>query len=158
VRSREWRVLGLLVGGIGLATLLAVGGLLAWSRWQGSSADGMTNVPLAVDKSVGINTDLSRRATVERQEALAAMQSAGFRWLRQRFPWSEIEPEPGAYDWAVWDAIVEDVGQYEMQLIAVLDGSPAWARAEADAGNPLAPPTEARSFGDFAAAFAAADS
>jgi O-antigen ligase len=39
-------------------------------------------------------------------------------------------------------------------LVAVLDGSPAWARAEVDGENPLAPPTETRYFGDFASAFA----
>ncbi len=155
MRTQTWRALVPLLGGCGLAVLLAVGALLTWSRWQGSSTVDITEVPLAVDKSVGINTDLSRRDRLERQEALAAMQSAGFRWLRQRFPWSAIEPEQGVYQWAVWDAIVGEVGQYSMQLIAVLDGSPTWARAGVDSGNPLAPPAEVRAFGDFAAAFAA---
>lgn len=155
MRSQTWQALGPVLGGLGLAALLAIGGLLAWSRWQASAVGNMSNVPLAVDKSLGINTDLSRLDMVERQEALAAMQAAGFRWLRQRFSWHAIEPEQGTYDWAVWDEIVEDVGQHRMQLIAVLDGSPAWARAREDVGNPLAPPAETRFFGDFAAAFAA---
>jgi putative inorganic carbon (HCO3(-)) transporter len=155
VRSETWRALGPFLGGLGLATLLAIGGLLAWSRWQASAVFNMPNVPLAVDKSLGINTDLSPLDMVERHEALAAMQDAGFRWLRQRFSWHAIEPEQGTYDWTVWDEIVEDVGQYRIQLIAVLDGSPPWARAGEDVGNPLAPPVETRFFGDFAAAFAA---
>ena len=128
MRSETWRALGPFLGGLGLATLLAIGGLLAWSRWQASAVFNMPNVPLAVDKSLGINTDLSPLDMVERHEALAAMQDAGFRWLRQRFSWHAIEPEQGTYDWTVWDEIVEDVGQYRIQLIAVLDGSPPWAR------------------------------
>jgi hypothetical protein len=36
----------------------------------------------------------------------------------------------------------------------VLDGSPAWARSEVDATNPLAPPASRADFGRFAAAFA----
>ena len=38
--------------------------------------------------------------------------------------------------------------------MVVLNGAPAWARTEADAGNPLAPPHERADFGAFAAAVA----
>jgi O-antigen ligase len=155
VRSQTWRVLGPLLGGLGLGTLLAIGSLLAWSRWQGSAVGDTPNVPLAVDKSLGINTDLSRLAASERQEALTAMQDAGFRWLRQRFSWQVIESERGVYDWTIWDEIVGDLADHGMQLIAVLDSSPAWARAAEDQGNALAPPAETRFFGDFVGAFAA---
>ena len=155
MRNQTWRALGPLLGGLGLGTLLAIGGLLAWSGWQGSRAGDMPNVPLAVDKALGINTDLSRLDGSERQEALAAMQAAGFRWLRQRFLWQAIESEQGVYDWAIWDEIVGDLAEHGMRLIAVLDSSPAWARAVEDQGNALAPPVEARFFGDFAEAFAA---
>ena len=38
--------------------------------------------------------------------------------------------------------------------MAVLDGSPGWARAPADANNPLAPPQRRADLGRFAEAFA----
>ena len=155
MRSLIWRALGPLLGGLGLGTLLAIASFLAWSRWPVSRAGNIPDIPLASDKSLGINTDLSRLDGSERQQTLAAMQDAGFRWLRQRFSWQAIEPERGAYAWTIWDEIVEDSEKYRMKLIAVLDGSPAWARAGEDAANPLAPPLETRSFGDFAEAFAA---
>ena len=41
-----------------------------------------------------------------------------------------------------------------MTPVVVLNGAPAWARAEADAGNPQAPPHERADFGAFAAAVA----
>ncbi|MEJ2735340.1 MAG: beta-galactosidase [Anaerolineae bacterium] len=94
-------------------------------------------------------------AASERQQALTAMQDAGFRWLRQRFSWQVIESERGVYDWTIWDEIVGDLADHGLQLIAVLDSSPAWARAAEDQGNALAPPAETRFFGDFVEAFAA---
>ena len=81
-------------------------------------------------------------------------QTSGFGWVRQRFPWDAIEPEPGMFAWQPWDAIVEDVTQRNLTLVAVLDGSPGWARAPEDAGNPLAPPQQRADLGRFAEAFA----
>ena len=48
MRSQTWQALGPVLGGLGLAALLAIGGLLAWSRWQASAVGNMSNVPLAV--------------------------------------------------------------------------------------------------------------
>jgi len=139
--------------GLGIAGLLAVAAFWAWSRFP--TDEPLPYVPLATDKSLGINADLSRMDAAQREEALAAMETAGFRWLRQRFPWDAIEPERGVYDWARWDEFVEGVGRHNLRLIAVLDGSPEWARANEDVGNPLAPPVETRDFGDFVEVFAA---
>lgn len=150
---RAERLLMLLMGLL-LAALLAGGAVQAWPRSPGSEEE-LPGALLAADKSLGINADLSRFDAAGREQALAAMEAAGFRWVRQRFPWDRIEPERGACDWVAWDAIVEGVVRHNLKLIAVLDGSPRWARAGEDAGNPLAPPVETRDFGDFAAAFAA---
>jgi putative inorganic carbon (HCO3(-)) transporter len=144
--------------GLGLAALLVAGAVAAWG-WSRSPEPGVTYgvpswVPLAADKTLGVNADLSRSDAEGQEKALAAMEAAGFRWLRQRFPWDAIEPEQGVFDWAVWDEIVESAARHHLSLIAVLDGSPAWARAGEDAGNPLAPPVETRDYGAFVAAFA----
>lgn len=110
-------------------------------------------VPQAFDKSLGANVDLSRMDSPGREETLEAMQAAGLRWVRQRFPWGAIEPERGTFRWALWDEIVASARSHGLQLIAVLDGSPAWAQGleDATAQNPLAPPREVRDFGDWAA-------
>ncbi len=143
-----------LVVGVGLAALLAGGAVAAWLRLPPVEGP-MPFLPLAADKSLGVNADLSRYDAAGREQALIAMEAAGFRWLRHRFPWDVIEPQPGVYDWTDWDLLVEDVARHNLKLIAVLDGSPAWARAGEDADNPLAPPVETRDFGEFVAAFAA---
>ena len=156
---KQWSVSGLVLLGLALSAMLLVSSWWSWSRQSSSGwSSGPENLPyvrLAADKSLGVNAELSRLDAAERQQALAAMEAGGFRWLRQRIAWDLVESERGVYDWAVWDEIVEAVGRHNVQLIAVLDGSPTWARREGDAGNPLAPPTETRDFGDFAEAFAA---
>jgi O-antigen ligase len=158
VSEKSWRLAGPILLGLGLAGLLAVGSLLALLRSPAllpSPGTGkLPYVPLAADKSVGVNTDLGRLDKAERRETLAEIGSTGVFWFRQRFAWDAIEPEQGVYDWAASDEIVEDLKQQHVGIIAVLDGSPAWARADEDIDNQHAPPAETRSFGDFAAAFA----
>lgn len=141
-----------------LVLLLALGALLSayLNPARGPAFLGVPeSVPQAADKTLGINTDLGSLDDISREEVLAAIQAGGFRWLRQRFPWEVIEPEPGRYEWADWDKVVEAADRHSIQLIAVLDGSPRWARATADADNALAPPVQTRDFGAFASAFAA---
>ena len=147
--------LGLLLG-FGLAIGLALSAVGIW-LWAGSGTRdaGLPAMGSAAsDKSLGVNADLSSYDAKARTEALAAMKAAGLRWLRHRFPWDAIEPEQDVYDWAIWDEIVWDARRHGLQIVAVLDGSPSWARGEADRENPLAPPVEARDFGDFAFALA----
>lgn len=105
-------------------------------------------------QALGVNVALERYDPAQRGETLDAIVAAGFGWVRQRFPWEQIEPAPGVYQWAQWDEIVEDTTARQLALVAVLDGSPAWARAPQDAANPLAPPASRADFGRFAAAFA----
>lgn len=153
---RTLRVLALILLGLGLTAVLGVGALLSWRQGAppepGVSYGPPPWMPLAADKSLGVNTDLSRLDAQGREDALTAMEVAGFRWLRQRFAWDAIEPVKGEYEWGIWDEIVRDVTRHNIRLIAVLDGSPTWARAEEDAANPLAPPLDPKDYGAFVAA------
>ena len=151
---------GMLIWGLaGLALALALAAVATWPLARSRADDLWPGVPLAADKSLGVSVDLSRLDAPAREEALAAMEAAGLHWVRQRFPWNAIEPQPGTYRWAPWDQVVDAVEGHGLALIAVLDGSPAWVQAPEDAaaspaGNLLAPPQETRDFGDWAAALA----
>ncbi|HIE37574.1 MAG TPA: hypothetical protein EYP77_00615, partial [Anaerolineae bacterium] len=92
-----------------------------------------------------INAPLARYSEEEMDWALDLIVEGGFTWVRQRFPWAQIEPAPGVYDWEPWDRIVEAVAGRELRLIAVLDTPPEWAGAP--------PPAEA--LARFAYTFAA---
>lgn len=104
---------------------------------------------------LGVTVALERYDDTGRQAVLADIRAAGFRWVRQRFPWDALEPTPGAFDWEHWDQIVDDVAARDLALVAMLDGSPAWARGSQDSDNALAPPERWPDFGHFAGAFAA---
>jgi len=113
------------------------------------------HIPFGADVCpYGINVELSQYTGVELGRVLDFVQQAGFCWVRQRFPWAEIEPEPGQFRWEKWDAIVKAVSLRGLGLVAVLDTSPKWARAPKDAANPYSPPHEVSDFGHFAQAFA----
>ncbi len=110
-------------------------------------------VPLAADKSYGVTTDLAGYAPEDRDEALDRMLALGLDWIRQPFPWAQIEPATGQYDWAAWDGVVRAASARGMRMIAVLDTTPAWARPPDT--TPFTPPTELAEFGAFARDLAA---
>lgn len=109
----------------------------------------------------GVNTFLHQEvepAKRERQVQMAA--AAGFKWLRQPFPWYDIEIQgkgdftdcrhsPCADAWAKYDNIVDLAEKYGVQIIARLDAPPAWAHS---GPGDFAPPANFGDFGDFAAA------
>ena len=135
----------LLAGGLLFRTLQAEGWLLPGKVHA-------TGLPFA-----GINVDTGAAAADQRQTTLAALRSDGFEWVRLRFDWAALEPQPGAYDWSAADSWISDTIAAGLVPLVVLDGSPAWARAEQDRvpnDNPLAPPANPLDMAEFAAAFA----
>lgn len=110
--------------------------------------------PLANINQTGVNVDLLNRPPAEVDDILAQVQAGGFRWVRQRFPWSELEPQRGTMDWAAADMVVTACAAYGLRLIAVLDDAPPWARVPQERDLPVAPPREVSDWGDFVARFA----
>jgi O-antigen ligase len=140
-----------------LALLIILAGVGTWLgldlRHIQSSYPGLSpTIPLAADKSYGVNADLTRYPPVALDHTLARMNELGLRWIRQPFPWAEIEPTSGQFNWPPWDRVVEAASAHGVQLIAVLDTTPAWARPPNT--SPFTPPTELADFGDFARALA----
>ncbi|MGC8787668.1 MAG: cellulase family glycosylhydrolase [Anaerolineae bacterium] len=107
----------------------------------------------------GVNTFLEQEVEPEKVElALRMIREAGFHWIRQEFPWEDIE-QSGRGDfwdhkwnksaWEKYDRIVALANQYGLQIIARLDNPPAWSRADGDARGTLAPPDDFEDFGNF---------
>jgi hypothetical protein len=109
----------------------------------------------------GVNVFLEQEVDPAKRELAVAMaHEAGFRWLRQEFPWEDIEihgkgdfedrrHEPYRSAWEKYDHIVELAEQYDMELIVRLSNPPAWTRAAGDAGGTYAPPDNLDNYGDF---------
>lgn len=109
----------------------------------------------------GINVFLEQEVETEKRERTLQMVSeAGFKWIRQEFPWEDIEihgrgdfedrrHEPYRSAWAKYDNIVELAEKYDLSIIARLSNPPAWSRAAGDEIGTYAPPDDYTDFGDF---------
>jgi O-antigen ligase len=158
-RVRRWCLAALLLlCMLSLVALVLTGYRLVTQRWyeqRGILPQTLPTLTLPADQRYGVNVSLEQYTSDEDlQRALQLVKDGGFYWVRQDFPWAEIEPQPGEYDWERWDRLVAAVRQQGLGLIAVLDTSPAWARSPANQGNHFAPPQYATTYGLFVRAFA----
>jgi hypothetical protein len=113
----------------------------------------------------GVNVFLNEEVDpAKREETVKLASEAGFHWLRQEFPWQDIEIS-GKGDftdrrngtpvsaWDKYDQIVALAEKYHMELIVRLSTPPAWSRAKGeDATGSFAPPDNYNDYGDFVAA------
>lgn len=121
----------------------------------------------------GANTFLQNEVLPEvRAESLRRLQAGGFRFIRQEFPWEDIEIHgkgdfsdrrndlngdgvPDEIDaWAKYDQIVELAAAQDIEIIARISNPPAWSRALTNTIGTAAPPDDVADYGDFVAAVA----
>ena len=150
---RPWIQLALTIAFALACALLAAAVWRERQAWAERSTTPLSN-PLSNLNELGVNVDLAQVAPGALDDVAAQLQQAGFRWVRQRFPWDEIEPQRGEADWSRWDAIVEACAAHDLRLIAVLDRTPAWARPASAADAVLAPPQEVADWGAWSARLA----
>jgi len=109
----------------------------------------------------GINVFLEQEVEDAKiRKSLELIRDAGFHWIRQEFPWEDIEkPGKGRYwdakynqsTWDKYDRIVELVREYGLEIVARLDHPPAWTRHDGRARGDFAPPDNYDDYGDFVA-------
>jgi hypothetical protein len=109
----------------------------------------------------GVNGFLEQEPDLAVRERVVRMAAeAGFHWLRQEFPWEDIEihgkgdfedrrHEPARSAWEKYDHIVALAERYGMELIVRVSNPPAWTRAQGDAVGTFAPPDDYQDFADF---------
>lgn len=108
----------------------------------------------------GINTFLEQEVDDAKvDQSLSMISGAGFDWIRQEFPWEDIEitAKGDFWDhrwnksaWDKYDRIVELAEKHDLEIIARLDNPPAWSRAVGNAdGWTLGPPDNFEDYGDF---------
>lgn len=149
----------LLIGGL-LCYIICLSILLSLSRylqdiyqWRNRGVEYPSQAISDVEPALGVNVALEQYDPAALTQVLDRIEAAGLTWVRQRFPWHAIETAPGTYDWARWDAIVDALAARNLHVIAVMETSPAWVRASADANNPLAPPADPADLEAWAQAF-----
>jgi len=109
----------------------------------------------------GINVFLEQEVEEwKREQALQMIADAGFHWLRQEFPWEDIEihgkgdfedrrHEPHRSAWEKYDHIVSLAGQYGLEVVPRLSNPPAWTRTLTDTIGTYAPPDDLADWGDY---------
>jgi hypothetical protein len=184
---RIWRCLGAaalalaLVAGLGWLNRHGIRHTLArwtgeevlWEQVKGTVALGLLRLRYGAPRTdpylpmahvglppYGVNTFLEQEVEEKKVErSLQMISQAGFSWIRQEFPWEDIEisAKGDFWDhqwnrsaWDKYDRIVALAEQYDLQIIARLDNPPAWSRAVGNApGWSMAPPDDYADFGDF---------
>ncbi len=151
--------LGLLLGlGALLWTLVTLG---PWSDPE-PPAPPHTPRPLPYTEvhPLGANVFLDRVPEAWKVERVMEMMAqAGIHWVKQEFPWAEIEPRPGYFwddvyrksSWEKFDRIVDAAEAQGLEVIARLDRPPEWARLPGT--NPEAPPRDFEEYARFVADF-----
>jgi hypothetical protein len=109
----------------------------------------------------GINVFLEQEVEAwKREKSVQMVADAGFHWLRQEFPWEDIEihgkddfedrrHEPHRSAWEKYDHIVDLAGQYGLEIVPRLSNPPAWTRALTDTIGTRAPPDDLADWGDY---------
>ncbi len=139
-------------------------GLLQWSfQWTRPLPRTESDVPVDfVDlPPFGVNTFLEQEVEPEKRErSLQMITDAGFQWIRQEFPWEDIEihgkgnfedrrHDPHRSAWEKYDHIVALADAYDLDIIARLSNPPSWSHADGDTRGSYAPPDDLEDYGDF---------
>ena len=107
----------------------------------------------------GINVFLNQEVEEwKREQSLQMIADAGFHWIRQEFPWEDIEIS-GKGDfwdhkwdqdaWEKYDNIVDLTEKCGLEIVPRLSNPPAWTRALTDTIGAKAPPDDLADWGDY---------
>jgi hypothetical protein len=81
---------------------------------------------------------------------LATVQEMEFGWVKQAFPWRDIETlEKGSYDWYRPDLIVDLVEKAGLKMLVRIDRQPFWSQEHESPLLRNAPPGDYQDFADF---------
>ena len=140
--ARARRRLSLWVGLTALVLVL-LGELLMLSPWADPAANAtprqVSAIPLTEVRPYGVNTFLHKEVDLwKKEKTLDLARDMGATWIKQQFPWAEIEfTKDGYWDaknnqnaWDKFDNIVDLAQQRGLQIIARIDSTPEWARTD----------------------------
>jgi hypothetical protein len=100
-------------------------------------------------RELAINIDLTRFDPAQIDPVLATLQTSGFVYLRQPVSWAAMEPQPGELRWETLDRIVNGASARGMEIVALVQETPDWARRASELGYPDAPPSDHEALSTF---------
>jgi len=114
--------------------------------------------------TLGMNVFLEKEPERENvARSVQMLKDGGVTFVRQSFPWQDIEPQPGYYvqngqsSWAKYDFIVDQLGQAGIGIMARVDTIPKWARPQTDdfKAYDKGPPQDFNNYANFVGAITA---
>jgi hypothetical protein len=141
--------------------------VVQWAfRWMRPLPQPAADTPVAYTDlpPFGVNTFLEQEVEpVKRERSVQMIADAGLRWIRQSFPWYDIEVhgkgdfedrrhDPARSAWEKYDHIVALAERYEVDIIARLEAPPAWSRHDGEVRGAFGPPDDFQDFADYAEA------
>ena len=135
----------LLIGGLGLGSAAAM-----IDNYLHRGVETGAEFPYVVQptgKALATNIDLRLFPDTEIDGVASELRDSGFRYVRQEVSWQQIEASEGSFDWSEYDLIVQALSRNGIQVIAVVKGTPSWARTGA-AGQD-GPPSDPQTFQAF---------
>jgi hypothetical protein len=64
--------------------------------------------------------------TAAAPEIKSEMTSLGVNWAREDLSWSDVEPQPGVFDWSSFDRTVADARASGITILPIVGYAPAW--------------------------------
>jgi len=120
-------------------------------------ATQLQDLPYRVPR-LGVNAELTQYDARTLNTQLDLMQRAQITWVRQTFDWDAYEPQRGQVSRDVqrqWDTVADAFRtRDDLQLVAVLMYTPAWARDSQSPDGRTTPPQAPDDFAAFARDFA----
>lgn len=153
--------------------ILGFGQYLTRFTRQQPDTEPYAYMPQADVSPYGVNTFLEQEVKLERRERqVQEIAAAGFTWIRQQFPWEDIEHHAkgdftdrrndldgdGTPDeisaWDKYDNIVDLVEHYHLSMLVRLSTPPNWSQPPGTPDSSFAPPADFQDFVDYAVAVA----
>ncbi len=97
----------------------------------------------------GINSSLASIGNNDVDKYVARMKQLGVTVSRDDFDWSRIETNKGSRDWSHTDYFINKLVENNIEPLAVLDNSPAWANKNSDIHHVPYEITDLLKSGDF---------
>ncbi len=103
----------------------------------------ITNIP---DNPYGVNVFLHKEVEGWKiEQTLRMIAAANIKWIKQEFPWDEIEFKKGYFQddkwskssWEKFDHIVDMAEKFHLTIIARVDHPPDWAKAAPGGDSPI---------------------
>jgi polysaccharide biosynthesis protein PslG len=154
-RRARLRALGMLAP----LALLTTGCVFA----PGGGAPGGSSTPPpapppapAAGSRIGVSSYLFWSDESDARDQLQRIRDSGVRSVRENFPWHEIEPAKGSFDWAHSDSLMAAAAAVGVDVLPILAYSAPWASSDpSGAGDIHYPPANPADYANFAQAVVA---